>query len=320
MKERLRELIAIGKTKEAILKLRSLADQINDSGVQQEIILQSSRYERFSMANRMGTSSSEEQGTSLAKINKALLEIVEQLPETITSSDSIKIEDSSPSIDKPPTGKMWKWIVALGLLIAISAGIAEISGYSLKKLFSSSSTASNTVTVLVHGKKGKDELVLPNRGIVKLIYGDAIVPKQINADGEATFKQVSDVFFDKDVEVEIVFLDPEGEPYRAALLDKKYKLTRGKYIPLEVHLFGLEKVSGIVKDFKTGNPIEGARISIQREESYSNKYGEFVLIIPEENQQKFQTIRVIHKDYAPFELSQVPIQTQSEIPILLKKK
>jgi hypothetical protein len=34
---------------------------------------------------------------------------------------------------------------------------------------------SGSVTILVHGEKGKDELILPGRGIVRLIYGTACI-------------------------------------------------------------------------------------------------------------------------------------------------
>lgn len=176
------------------------------------------------------------------------------------------------------------------------------------------------VTVLVHSERGKDDLVLPNRGKVKLIYGDANVVETINDKGEATFKQIPLEFFSSEATVEILFIDPEGEPYRVINPDSLYQLTKGKYISLTVKLYGLSQIRGIVKDFKTGYPIQGARIRILGIDTISNQYGEFILSIPSEYQRKFQTVRAFKDGYEPYELSNVPIQTENEFPILMKRK
>ncbi|MCB9292221.1 MAG: CHAT domain-containing protein [Lewinellaceae bacterium] len=229
-------------------------------------------------------------------------------------------DKTSAARRKKPTQELWKWVTGAGLIVGILAVISGILGVDLYGMFSTTSSASNTVTVLVHGKKGKDELVLPSRGVVKLIYGDAIVSKQVNNEGEATFKQVSDDFFEAGRKVEILFRDPEGEPYRAVRPDSAYQLTRGEYIALEVRLEGLGQIRGIVEDHITGDPVEGVRVSVQGEEAFSDQNGEFALIIPEDKQQKFQTIRAFKEGYEAFERSNVPVQTQREIPIHLKPK
>ena len=136
----------------------------------------------------------------------------------------------------------------------------------------------------------------------------------------STLKQISDAFFAKDARVEILFEDPEGEPYRALRNDSLYQLERGKYVALEVKLYGLERLKGIVKDFDTGETIESAKVRVQGEEATSNAYGEFTLDLPPDKQEKFQTIRAYHPDYQDYELANVPTQTQREIPILMKPK
>ncbi|WP_299432062.1 hypothetical protein [uncultured Aquimarina sp.] len=178
----------------------------------------------------------------------------------------------------------------------------------------------NQLTVLVHGEKGKDDLILTNRGKVKLIYGDANVEEVINSKGEATFKQIPEIFFHKKSRVEIIFLDPKGEPYKSLNTDSLYKINRGEYVSLPIKLYGLNQIKGIVKDFQTGNPVSNVRISILGTETYSNKFGEYLLNIPIELQQKFQTVRAYKKGYNLFELNDVPIQTNIEFPISLKPK
>ena len=183
-------------------------------------------------------------------------------------------------------------------------------------------TASNntkTVTVLVHGKEGKDDIVLPNRGIVYLIYGDAKIPEQINNEGEATFKQIPESFFAADSKVEILFEDPEGEPYKAAFSDSLYNLKPNSHIALQVVLLGMEQISGIVKDFETGKAIESATIRVFGKSTLSNEFGEFVLDIPEAQQQQFITLRVFKEGYQDWEMKDIPTTTNQKITIPLKK-
>lgn len=206
------------------------------------------------------------------------------------------------------------------ILITFMLLISGISVFSIIKYYDGVEGSPAQVTVLVHGEKGKDDLVLPNRGKVKLLFGDANIVETINDKGEATFKQIPQAFFDEGATVEIQFFDPGGEPYRAINPDSLYKLEKGKYIALPVKLYGLTAISGIVKNFNTGEPVEGVRISIRGADTFSNEYGEYTLEIPPEHQRKFQTIRAAKEGYEFFELAEVPIQTDSELPILMKPK
>jgi len=215
------------------------------------------------------------------------------------------------------TKKQSYTIIILILVLVWSISVYAIYLYSKGE---SAAKGSSQVTVLVHGEKGKDELILPNRGRVKLIYGDANVVETINSKGEATFKQVPPAFFAENATVEILFSDPEGEPYRTINPDSLYTLTKGKYISLSVKLFGLNNLRGVVKDFETGEPVDSVRISVLGTETFSNQYGEYVLEIPQEQQRKFQTVRALKVGYQPFELSNVPVQTENELPISLKPK
>lgn len=215
------------------------------------------------------------------------------------------------------TKKQSYTIIILILILVWSISVYAIYLYNMGE---SDSGDSSQVTVLVHGEKGKDELVLPNRGKVKLIYGDASVIETINNKGEATFKQVPPAFFEENATVEILFLDPEGEPYRAKNPDSLYSLTKGKYISLGVKLYGLNSLRGVVKNFETGEPVDSVRVSVLGTETFSNQYGEYMLDIPKEQQRKFQTVRALKEGYQPFELSNVPVQTEDELPISLKPK
>ncbi|MFM9949517.1 MAG: hypothetical protein ACKV1O_16385 [Saprospiraceae bacterium] len=299
MKSQLQQLIASGKTEKAIKELLQLTSRLGDKDLHQEVILQSARYEQYAKEKRIGSTPLAEQRDTLEGVNEALIQIIEQLPEKRLTG----------FLHSPAKRR---WLVGLigflGIILVILVYNERISPVDL---------ASNSVTILIHGPGGKAEKVLPNRGKVTLIYGDAIVSKQINNEGEATFLQISDAFFHPDARVEILFEDPLGEPYRTAKKDSLYQLIRGKYIALEAKLFGLDKIFGIVKNKETGEAIEGARVVIQGEEAFSNQYGEYTLYIPEDKQQQFQTIRVSKKGYKPHEMPEIPLQTKREVPIFM---
>lgn len=76
----LRDLIAKGKTDTAIQQLRDLADQVKDTDFQNQVIMQSTAYENYQTSKRMGITSHSEQQVSLAKINHALLELINAIP------------------------------------------------------------------------------------------------------------------------------------------------------------------------------------------------------------------------------------------------
>ena len=178
--------------------------------------------------------------------------------------------------------------------------------------------STRTLTVLVHGKAGKDQLVLPNRGMVYLIYGDAKIPEQINNEGEATFKQIPATFFEAENGVEILFQDPEGEPYRSVRPDSLHRISPGQYVSLVVELTGIDAVQGYVKDHKTGKVIGGATIYIMGESTTSDETGYFLLSLPPEKQQKFHTIRASKEGYEDHTKSNTLIDRREEIVIHLK--
>lgn len=176
------------------------------------------------------------------------------------------------------------------------------------------------ITVSVHGKKGKDDLVLPSRGKVTLTYGNAKVTETINHRCEAVFKQIPGEFFLEKALVEIHFSDPQGEPYFANTPDSQYQLTRDGYIPLQVELTGLNQLRGVVKARSTGQLIEGVRITIGNSEATSNAFGQFTLDVNEDDQKQYPTVKAYKDGFAPYERQRVPLQTKQELPIWLEPK
>lgn len=175
-------------------------------------------------------------------------------------------------------------------------------------------------SVLVKGATAIEKDQLPENAMVSITVDGQELNAQVNSNGEAIFTDIPATWFGTGSLAEISYQDPNKEPYQALKSDSSYQLTRDGSITLTVKLFGLDNIAGIVKDFVTGDPIEGVRITVNGEESLSAASGEFQLEIPAAKQKKFQTIRAYKEGYQMYELTSVPIQTDMELPILLKPK
>lgn len=322
-KDKLKTLIAQNKTNQVIAELLALT---KDTDLSDEVVQQSGKFAKYEQEKRLGTHSKEELDISLSRVNNALLSIIDELPISSEQSPQKTMNTNTKDAtntneEETPKKSLWQYILAAGVIIGILAGLAELTGYSLRDLFGEASIPkTSSVTVLVHGKEGKDKLVLPNRGIVYLVYGDAKIPEQINNKGIAVFNQIPEHFFSPEAKVELLFEDPKKEPYRVAIRDTLYDLKLQTYIPLMVILEGMEQISGIVEDFETGKPIDSAMVRIFGTETYSNQFGEFTLNIPEDKRKQFITLRAFKKGYKNWELNDIPTTTEQEIAIPLKKE
>lgn len=298
--QKIKALIAKNKTKKAISEL-SLLTQNTD--LHNEVIQQSANFAHYEREKRIGKQSAESLNLSLRQIHAALLSILEELPE---------------STILPSNKSNWqKYLAIAAVVIVVFGSLAEILHF-INIIPNQNNNTTKTVTILVHGKKGKDDIILPNRGIVELIYGTAKIPEQINNEGEVTFKQIPARFFAPEAKVEILFKDPEGEKYRVENSDSLYDLKENAYIALTVVLEGIAEIDGIVKDFETGEFIDSARVAVFGNETYSNKRGEFTLEIPEKEQRSHITLNASKEGYQLWEMKGVP--TTNRIVIPLKKE
>lgn len=291
--KKIQELIASNKTRQAIQRLKSLANRWKDSDLGNQVALVSGQFEDLSNSRIAGIISEEQYNPALSEIHKALGEIVLRLP----------------------SEKYWRNWLKVGILSAVLLLLAFLLFQWSKSIYSSS----NSVTILVHGPGGLDDEDLPNGGEVTLIYGDAIVRKSINSEREATFKQINNAFFESGARVQIIFSDPQGEPYKAVRSDSLYQLIKGQYISLEVRLENLDQIRGHVEDFVTGMAIAGVRISVQGKETFTDEFGEFLLLIPQDKQQKYQTIRAFKSGYEDYEKSGITPQTREEVVIPMRR-
>jgi len=320
MKKKLQQLIAEGKTKKAIQLLLVNTEKLDEH---KEVLLQSSRYETYEKNKNIGVLSFDEANISLAKINDALVDIIKKLPNEENVNNKLK-EEKSPTINKETTNvenekktSTWK-IVGAALLTAITvlAGIAEFSGYNLKDLFFNNEPDSFSVTVIVHGKKGKDDKILKNQGKVVLDIGADRKDEEINSQGEATFKELPKGYANQ---MSLISID-HPQPYFPVYRNREYKLTPNKVIYLEVELTGLSKIKGHVIDEETENPLDSVRVSVENGATLTDKFGWFELEIPKDIQAKFVSVYFFKEGYIMEHEDSIAPHTNQEIGKTLKKK
>jgi hypothetical protein len=138
----------------------------------------------------------------------------------------------------------------------------------------------------------------------------------INEKGEATFKEISQVFNGQKVPIRL----EHPQPYRATHPDSLYQLAPNAAIYLEVTLEGTNRLVGKVMDFYTEQWLDSVRVSVENIATYTDQYGWFELEIPENRQRKFQRVSFYKKGYKITELDSLPVHTQKEIQISLQKE
>ena len=301
IKNELRTLIAQGKTRKAIKQLLRITGKLEDKDLYNDVVFQSSRYEEYLKNKMKGTLSNEALDIALGRVNEALLEIIDRLPD----------EAKAFSFN---TTQLVGWGI-LGALIVIA--IVFIPQLQVFQGIFGQASKGESLTVFVHGKSGRHELILQNKGKVELTYGTKKARESINDKGQAVFNEIPTDFFAGDTKVYINVVETEGEPYRAIYPDSLYKLTPGDPIYLPVALLGLDKITGTV--YFEEKPLEGVTVSIGNIRVFTNDLGYYELIIPEHLQKQQQKVKFYKEGYKLNERTVYP-QTGAPLPAIMEKE
>jgi hypothetical protein len=128
-----------------------------------------------------------------------------------------------------------------------------------------------SVTVFVHGKKGRQDMVLRQQGYVLMDVNGERKKEPINEKGQANFNNLSPG--DK------VLLDIDfSEPYKAVYTDSQYLIDEGGKIYLSVALQGIGQVQGMV--LYNDQPLPGVIVKIQALTDTSDASGSFGIPVP----------------------------------------
>jgi Effector-associated domain 11 len=135
-KTQLKQQIADGKTRQSIETLLTLTTATD---LYDDVVLQSSRFKQVMRDKHQNTMDSETIRIELAKINNALLDIIDRLD----------------AAEKRPAN-FFDWLQAHKMLVAGTIGIAVAVIIGMMSLSEKSNGRTFNFTVYVHGKGGKN--------------------------------------------------------------------------------------------------------------------------------------------------------------------
>lgn len=169
------------------------------------------------------------------------------------------------------------------------------------------------LTVLVHGEKGIDDRILRDQGEVFLDIGMGRFSAKIDGRGEATFKEIPSLYLGRSARLTI----NHPQPYKALHPDSSYLLDGAQAVYLAVRLGNLDSVFGFVRDFTTGQPLAGARVSSRNIATHSDAHGWFSLHFPPDARRKFVRLSAEKAGYQTERIDSVAPHIQQEHIIFL---
>lgn len=154
-----------------------------------------------------------------------------------------------------------------------------------------------SVTVFVHSKKGRQDMILRQQGYVIMDVDGERKRTSINENGQAFFQNLH--VGDK-VRLNIDF----SEPYKAIFPDSVYVISYKEGIYLQVALQGIEKVEGTVLD--NGSPLKGVTVRIGSLTDTTDNTGFYRVIIPEALEAKEYEVWFIKEGFKTESLLSTP--------------
>jgi hypothetical protein len=170
-----------------------------------------------------------------------------------------------------------------------------------------------TTTIQVYGWEGEPHNPLNGKGALLLTFGDKNEKAEINRQGEAVFKGILPQYKGKQIAIQIT--DTEGEPYY--LTDSLVTIQKNNITKVQVLLYGLEKLRGVVFDNVLGEGLPNVTVSVAEINTTTNEHGYFCIDIPVEKQQHEQKI-VIYKE--GYETKRETVSMTGEYNTVLKRR
>ncbi len=285
----IRILIEKDQIPTAVSKLKQLlknSPQLND------LLLQSARYNELVKLIISGLLSFEEISGRKSDIRKDLLSLIDEI-ELREKEPKIKQELSAAVavlVTRDRRAQKYKQLNRFGIGFLLLAVLVAGFLYLLRDRIW---PGSFLVTVLVHGGDGLDDRILKEEGEVWLDFGTGRFDAKIDAQGEATFKEIPSLYLDRTAKITI----DHPQPYKVINADSSYLLNAEKAIYLAARLTKLDSVFGYVRDFVTEQPLEGVRVSSRNIETFTNTHGWFSLNFPPDARRKFVTLLFEKKGY-----------------------
>jgi hypothetical protein len=145
-----------------------------------------------------------------------------------------------------------------------------------------------SVTVFVHGPRGRQDLVLRGAGFVVLDLGGQRRQERIGDLGQAVFPEIAGSFRGKEVVAAIEAPDYDRADDRPVRLD-------GSSVYLEVR-HKPERITGTVVD-PDGHLLSGASVTLAGLETKTDRYGRFALQLPQDRPRDPLILRISANGY-----------------------
>jgi hypothetical protein len=209
MEQTIRNLIAEGKTKEAIAQLQTLT--ASNKVLHNDVVQLSARFSKYEKQHLGNLEDPALLGRELNQINQALLA-------TLDASTSDGVTSSHPVTTTVPAKKRW-WAVGAYIVAAIGvlASIAQISGWSMKDFI----TPKDSQTAAT-APKSENALI---KGIVKTEAGDILPDVKIIVDNKSMITD-SNGYFEMTVKAH-----DDQTNYRINISKTGFETKNETYIP-----------------------------------------------------------------------------------------
>ncbi len=246
LKKEIRNLVAQGKTEEAIEKLLQLAEVLEDTEKANFVLVLKAQFQKYKTDDLIGVLDDSSKSSKLNTIHHSILTSLDRKPTDKQPQTPHQPQtQTSQGSNTSPSSPWKKWLIAISAVVAFLAGIAEFTGINLSTLFGSKPVDSSLqLTVYVHGPKGKQDIVLESQGTIIVDFGNRREKSLIGELGRTNFGEISARFLN-----ETIGLSVAAEGFELADPEAVY-IYKGEPIYVEMKAITREGKDPIV-----GNPI-----------------------------------------------------------------
>jgi Effector-associated domain 11 len=321
MKQTLRNLIADGKTKQALDQLRQL--HLVDTDLNAEVVQLAARFSTYERQLRMGVEDPSVLGIELRKINSALLSVIDRLPVDASKADLLlNYTKAAHAAANPSTHAVtadakqsFSWTKWTGLT-DVKSWIAVLAGLiAIYKFCGNEQTGIGTIKNVSVSVENKERDLIPeltkakDAYVIMAVEGGDVKKEVIDDKGKAAFQNVK--VGDK-VRLKIDF----SEPFRPLNPDSVYTIPADGRLTLTASLQHLNRVYGTV--LYRDQPLSGVLVAIGDLHATTDVTGGYKIQIPEQDQRKEQEVKFLKAGYKMLMKKAFP-QTNEPLNVVMEK-
>jgi hypothetical protein len=167
-----------------------------------------------------------------------------------------------------------------------------------------------SLTIFVHGRKGKNDVILAGHGFVNMRINGADNPEPIDSKGEAKFSNLrtGDQF-----QLRI----SDSEPFLVENPDSQYVVGNEHQMYLQIYLQGIDRVFGSVTYREV--PLPGVTIFIDKLKGTTDSAGAFSIQIPLEMQAQSYRVAFQKEGFKKCTKTAYP-ESMTPLPVSMEKR